>query len=355
MIQLGTKFQPMTARRQTQRLICRGKQELERSGYGAEVLTFLGLASFDGITFAALRDIGGPTGLHHLVNDAGPRFPPRVGAALGKLPSSRQGLAIALQKKGLSIARNLVRHKIRFLAGADLPQSVRLLPAALQPLWLFIRGDDRLLHRPSIAVVGTRHCTAQGEFLTKYVVGSAGNFDVPVVSGLAYGIDTIAHQWCLELGLPTISVLGNGLLALYPRENQELADRIVAQDRLLVSEYFPMQPPTARSFVWRNRLQATFARAVVATEWKKSSGTAHTIQFAQQFGRPNISVHLNTTKRKPDAGIAQINLNLPRDHVHLMQELSEALRQPLQSLRQQERHHASVVVAPNLADGIPLS
>ena len=56
MIQLGTKFQPMTARRQTQRLICRGKQELERSGYGAEVLTFLGLASFDGITFAALRD-----------------------------------------------------------------------------------------------------------------------------------------------------------------------------------------------------------------------------------------------------------------------------------------------------------
>ena len=328
MIQLGTEFQSMTAKRPTQKLIRRGEQELERWGYGAEVLTFLGLASLESITFAVLRDIGGPMGLHRLVDDEGPRFPPRVGAALGKLPSSRAGLAVALQRKGLSIARHLVRHKIRFLAGADLPQSVRLLPVPLQPLWLFTRGDDRLLHRASIAVVGTRHCTIQGEFLTKYVVGAVGNLDVPVVSGLAYGIDTIAHQWCLELGLPTISVLGSGLLALYPRENQELADRIAAQDGLLVSEYLPMQPPSAGSFVWRNRLQAAFARAVVATEWKKSSGTAHTIRFAQQFRRPNISVHLNGAKRKPDAGIAQVDLSLPRDHVQLMRTFSDTLRQP---------------------------
>jgi DNA processing protein len=328
-IQLETEFEPMTAKRPTQKFIRRGEQELERWGYGAEVLTFLGLASLDSITFATLRDIGGPTGLHRLVKEhEGPRFPPRIVAALGKLPSSRAGFVVALQKKGLSVARNLVRHKIHFLAGADLPHSVRLLPAPLQPLWLFTRGDDRLLHRQSIAVVGTRHCTTQGEFLTQYVVGAVSNLDVPVVSGLAYGIDTIAHQWCLEISLPTISVIGSGLLALYPRENQELADRIAAQDGLLVSEYFPTQPPTAGSFVWRNRLQAAIARAVVATEWKKSSGTAHTIRFAQQFGRPNISVHLNGAKRKPEAGIAQVDLSLPRDHVQLMQTLSDTLHQP---------------------------
>lgn len=327
--QQAAEFEPMTVKRPTQKLIRHGEQELERWGYGGDVLAFLGLGTLDAITFATLRDIGGPTGLNSLLKqyDLGPRFSPRVLAALSKLPS-RAGLTVALQKKGLSVARNLIRHKIRFLAEADLPMSLRLLPAALQPSWLFARGDHRLLHRQSIAVVGTRHCTPQGEFLTKYVVGAVGILDVPIVSGLAYGIDTIAHQWCLELGLPTISVLGSGLLALYPRENQDLADRIATRGGLLVSEYFPTQHPTAGSFVWRNRLQAAFARAVVATEWKKSSGTAHTIRFAQQFERLNVSVNLSDVKRKPDAGIAQVDLSLPREHNRLMQTLSGSLRQP---------------------------
>ena len=330
MIQQATEFEPMTVKRPTQKLIGQGVQELERWGYSRDVLAFLGLGTLDAITFAALRDIGGPTGLNTLLDrhDLGARFSPRVLAALGKLPS-RAGLAVALQKKGLSVARSLMRHKIRFLTEVDLPMSLRLLPAALQPSWLFARGDHRLLHRQSIAVVGTRHCTPHGEFLTKYVVGAVGVLDVPIVSGLAYGIDTIAHQWCLELGLPTISVLGSGLLALYPRENQELADRIATRGGLLVSEYFPTQPPTAGSFVWRNRLQAAFARAVVATEWKKSSGTAHTIRFARQFERLNVSVHLSGVRQKPDAGVAQVDLILPREHDRLMQTLSGSLRKPM--------------------------
>jgi DNA processing protein len=159
-------------------------------------------------------------------------------------------------------------------------------------------------------------------------VAAVGILDVPIVSGLAYGIDTIAHAWCLELGLPTISVLGSGLLALYPRQNAELADRIGKQGGLLVSEYFPTHPPTAGSFVWRNRLQAAFARAVVATEWRKASGTAHTIRFAQQFERSNVSVHLNGAKTKADAGVAQVDLSLLREHERLMQVLGDSLRQP---------------------------
>jgi len=78
----------------------------------------------------------------------------------------------------------------------------------------------------------------------------------------------------------------------------------------LFSEYFPTQP-------------------VVATEWKKASGTAHTIRFAQQFERLNVSVHLNGAKTKADAGVAQIDLSLPGEHDRLMQVLGSSLRQRL--------------------------
>src|SRR6185437_539588 len=220
----------MIVKRATQRAIRLGEQDLERWGYSVETLAFLGLATLPDVTFATLRDIRGPAGLAALLesHNLTTRVSQRAIATVSKLASSRAGMA-ALQKKGLSVARNLIRHKIRFLIEADLPLSLRTLPAAMQPSWLFVRGDHTLLQRPSIAVVGTRHCTAQGDFLTKYVVAAVDILGAPIVSGLAYGIDTIAHAWCLELGPPTISVLGSGLLALYPRQNAELADRIAKQ------------------------------------------------------------------------------------------------------------------------------
>lgn len=305
--------------------------ELEAWGYSTDVIAFLGLSVLRGMGFSALRNVGGPLGfadqlrnypILDLVQLSQRNRAKSTNRA--KISVSRGESRETLTKRGLAVAKDLIRLRIRFLTSADLPTSVRRLPRELQPLWLFAQGDVRLLQTKSIAVVGTRHPTSVGEFLTRYVVSMIRDIDAPVVSGLAHGIDTIAHEWCLEVGLPTVSVLGGGLLALYPAKNRDLASRIVGHGGLLISEYFPNQPATAANFVSRNRLQAGFAAAVVATEWKTISGTAHTIRFAAKFGRPSVSVRLSQSTSPPDAGTAQFNIDIPHQHGLLMNILADA-------------------------------
>ncbi len=307
---------------------------LEHWGYTEEKLLFLGLSTMRGFGFAGLKRLGGPAGIAEHLQGKGrvDLYETSVGRVSKSSPGARKKPGYldreALLSKGMILAKNLVRDKIRLLTLPEMPPAVRELPPAMQPAWLFVQGEVTLLWRPSVAIVGTRKPSPTGEFLTKYIVGLAGTLNVPVVSGLAHGIDSIAHQACVEIDLPTISVLGSGLLSLYPAKNRELADRILAQGGTLVSEYLPGQQPTAASFVWRNRLQACLANVVVATEWKMKSGTAHTMRFAKQFHRPNASIRLSRVKHESDAGQAEINLDIPRQHDLLLQVLREALGAP---------------------------
>lgn len=162
------------------------------------------------------------------------------------------------------------------------PENLRNLPDA--PFFLFCKGDIELLNSPSLAVVGTRKPTNYGRIVTEKIVGEVAKKKVTIISGLAYGVDSIAHRKTLEVGGKTIAILGSGFNYIYPSEHQALADEI-AKKGLLVSEYPPSKKSTKYTFPQRNRIIAGLSDGVLVTEAGIKSGTIHTKEFALEYGK----------------------------------------------------------------------
>ncbi|HXZ99297.1 MAG TPA: DNA-processing protein DprA [Candidatus Binatia bacterium] len=141
-------------------------------------------------------------------------------------------------------------------------------------------GDTR-----SVAIVGTRAPSSDGEARARRLAARLALDAVTVVSGLARGIDTAAHLSCLDAGGRSIAVLGCGLDRVYPPENAPLAERIAARGAVL-SRQPPGAPPTASALRARNLLIAALARAVVVIEAGSTSGARITARFALSLGRP---------------------------------------------------------------------
>ncbi len=163
-------------------------------------------------------------------------------------------------------------------------------PAALDPLpdappVLFQRGtllpqDDR-----AIAVVGTRSPTESSRQVARDLARVFAVHGWTVVSGLAAGVDTAAHQGALAAPGRTLAVLGCGVQVVYPPENRALTDRIAAQGALL-AEVAPDASPNSPALVARNRLITGLSRAVIVIETGESGGTLHAVRFAREQGRP---------------------------------------------------------------------
>lgn len=176
-----------------------------------------------------------------------------------------------------------------------LPQGVRAIGAYDDdwPAWLthipnppavvFVRGS--LPVGESIAVVGTRSPTRFGARVVERVVEAVAERGGGVVSGLALGIDTMAHTAALRFGAPTWAILGGGVDVPTPRSNLDLADRIVESGGGLLSEQLPGAEPSPQRLASRNRLQTAAARAVVVAQCGIPSGTLHTARFALEQGR----------------------------------------------------------------------
>ena len=173
-------------------------------------------------------------------------------------------------------------------------------PARLQalhkpPQRLYISGDTKLWEslkdRPAVAIVGSRKTTDYGRETTKYFVNALGARGVIIVSGLALGIDSIAHQAALDAGTPTIAVLPAGFKNIYPRSHMGLARRIVDSGGVLVSEYPPDEKIAYKgNFVARNRIIAGLADVLLIPEAVKKSGSLHTANFALNIGRDIFAV-----------------------------------------------------------------
>lgn len=157
------------------------------------------------------------------------------------------------------------------------------------PPVLFLRGDRALLDRPSVAVVGSRKATAYGRRTAELIGGALARAGLPVVSGLALGIDAAAHRGALAAGGRAIGVLGSGVDVPHPRTNAGLF-RILGRDHLLVSEFLPGQPPLPHHFPQRNRILAALSEAVVVVEAAEKSGALITVDHAMDLGREVIAV-----------------------------------------------------------------
>ncbi|MGH7518021.1 MAG: DNA-processing protein DprA [Gemmatimonadales bacterium] len=167
-------------------------------------------------------------------------------------------------------------------ADPEFPAALRRIPEP--PPVLFARGRLELLERPAIAVVGSRDHTPYGAEACRAVAGHAASAGIVVVSGMARGLDAVAHTAALDAGGATIGVLGNGLGVVYPAANSRLYDRVAAEG-LLITEFPPGDRPTAGSFPRRNRLISGLARLTVVVEAAVGSGAIITADAALEQGR----------------------------------------------------------------------
>lgn len=144
---------------------------------------------------------------------------------------------------------------------------------------------EQLLKRPLVAIVGSRKVSAYGKTVTERFATELAQAGVVIVSGLALGVDSIAHQACVAAGGQTIAVLPAGLDRIYPAQHYNLAQAILRQGGVLVSEYAPGSgSPQKYQFIARNRIIAGLSQAVIITEAAINSGSLHTAQFALEQG-----------------------------------------------------------------------
>ncbi|RZA32456.1 MAG: DNA-protecting protein DprA [Lysobacteraceae bacterium] len=208
-------------------------------------------------------------------------------------------------------------HHLLTLHDADYPASLRHIPDP--PLLLYLQGQRALLSSPMIAVVGSRNASTQGRANAEAFAESLSRAGLCVVSGMALGIDTAAHEGALRGPGSTIAVIGTGPDRVYPARNRALAHRIAIEGCIL-SEYALGTPPVAANFPRRNRIISGMAAGVLVVEAAAQSGSLITAQMAAEQGREVFalpgSIHSTLAK-----GCHQ----LIREGAHLVETVDEVL------------------------------
>ncbi len=219
------------------------------------------------------------------------------------------------------------------------PEYPRLLREIHQPPpVLYVNGELQPEDEWAVAVVGTRHTKASGVEMTRYLVGDLARNGVTIVSGLARGIDTIAHQTALDAGGRTIAVLGSGIDVVYPYENAALARNIVASGAL-ITEYPLGTQPERTNFPPRNRIISGLALGTLVTQAGESSGALITIRFALEQGREVFAVPGSPL----DRGFSGTNRLIQQGEAKLVQRAQDVLEElNLTMLSQQAEVRAQV-------------
>lgn len=209
------------------------------------------------------------------VYGVGPKLAAAIGAA--DVPAIEAALASWLAD-GIAVAQR---------DQPGYPATLRALPDA--PPVLFWRGTLAAADERAIAIVGTRRPSVQARQAAEALATQAVAHGWTVVSGLAAGIDALAHQAALACGGRTLAVLGSGVRAVYPPTHKALAAEVMARGALL-SETHPDARPSAPALVARNRIISGLSRAVIVVEAGLGSGSLHAARFARAQGRPVLAV-----------------------------------------------------------------
>jgi DNA processing protein len=254
------------------------------------------------VAYLALTQVPGmgPSRLNTLLTSCGTA----VGAHsapiefLCALPGISPALVTALKATpldtGQKVLESAAKLDVQILLPVDeaYPALLREIPDP--PPVLFALGNQELLSRPAAAIVGSRDHTAYGAEVCRSVAAATAQSGVVIVSGMARGLDAVAHTAALDCGGSTIGVLGNGHGVIYPAANRKLYER-VRRDGLLLSEFPPGERPHAGSFPRRNRLISGLSRVTLVVEAAAGSGALITAGAALDQGREVMAVPGNVT------------------------------------------------------------
>ena len=166
------------------------------------------------------------------------------------------------------------------------------------PLVLYVRGNAEAMLEPGIAIVGTRHPTPYGLGMAERLSQDLSNCGLVIFSGMARGIDSVAHKGTVAAGGRTVAVFGTGVDVIYPRENRKLSEQILELGGALISELPLGTGPTPHNFPLRNRIISGLSRGVLVVEAGEYSGTRITARCALEQSREVFAVPGNVTNKQ---------------------------------------------------------
>ncbi len=237
----------------------------------------------------------GPTRLMRLVERCGSveaAWHASSGELLAAGLDARSSAALLETRRKLDLDAELervARLGIHIVTREDADYPRLLAEIANPPPLLYVRGGFDITDNWAIAVVGTRSPTSYGKEVTRHIVSELARSGLTIVSGMARGIDSIAHSAALEAGGRTIAVQGCGLDTIYPEGNRALASQIIEQGAL-ISDYPLGTRPLAVNFPPRNRIISGLTKATLVVEAGETSGALITVDFALEQGRDVFAV-----------------------------------------------------------------
>ena len=238
------------------------------------------------------------------------------------------------------------------------------------PCLLYYIGNLDVLNKPSLAVVGTRKISSYGQRVTPQIVEGLVRKGITIVSGLALGVDALAHQSTLNVNGKTVAVLGSGLDNIYPRNNLRLAKDIVTNGGLLISEYPPGDEPLKEHFPQRNRIISGLALGTIVIEGTKDSGSLITAKYALDQNREVFAVPQDITKESSlgpnqlikmgakvvtsaDDILEELNLDIPKSNVKQTSEPENPNQLTIfKILKSGEKHFDEIVKTSGLSTQI---
>lgn len=285
------------------------ESQAEQTHWRREKIAFLALSAVAGLGFWTLHKIAlGGKGFNTSLREPDQELQEKISEDFSR-QTGNSDIALAQEKLwslGIELVQQLRKDGISIVFKNEEGFPRKLKATKDCPEWLFIQGNPQCLNEYSIAIVGTREPSEDGIFLTKLLVAGLSGFKLITISGLANGIDQTAHLESIRYKIPTIAVLGTGILLNYPKGSEKARHQIIENGGCVITEYLPHQRSSAENFVRRNRIQAALCDTLVPVEWKIKSGTAHTVGFAKKYNKKIANIYLPLTSHtRPELAFSE--------------------------------------------------
>jgi DNA processing protein len=181
------------------------------------------------------------------------------------------------------------KHNIQPLFYTDKDYPTRLSNCHDSPIMLYFKGNIKLNQHRVVSMIGTRRATNYGKEICSEICTHLKDYEVLILSGLAYGIDTCSHREALENGIQTVGVLGHGMDTIYPAQNRKIAEKMIQQGGLL-TEFISKTKPDRENFPRRNRIVAGMSDAIVVVESSRKGGAIITAEIGNSYNRDVFAV-----------------------------------------------------------------
>ncbi len=217
------------------------------------------------------------------------------------------------------------KHHIQILTQYNNTYPNKLLAYADMPLVLYYRGEADLNAKKAISIVGTRSASDYGKLLTDNFVTASSKHDITIISGMAYGIDAVAHKASVKVNVPTIGVLAHGLDRIYPAEHKLLAKEILQAGGGLLTEFMSGSKPDKHNFPKRNRIVAGLCDALVVAETGVKGGSMLTAHYGIAY-KKTIAAFPGRVTDKNSMGCNALIKNNIAHLVHNAQDVFELMK-----------------------------